>query len=179
MENKKVVLVPVADGAEEIETVTIVDVLRRAEINVILSSVMGKLPGSTIPPIIKGSRGIGLVCDEYFEDSEHNEYDIIVLPGGLENSKRLAECTNLIKKLKSQKERSKYYAAICASPALVLEPHGLLEGHSATCFPTLSDKLKNQEDVEKRVVVSNNCITSRSPGTAMEFSLKLVEILKS
>lgn len=173
---QKSVLVPAADGAEEIETVSIVDILRRAELNVVLASVAQK---SSIQPYIKGSRGINIMCDSYLEDVINKNFDMIALPGGAKNAETLAECKPLITKLQEQKNAKKWYAAICASPAVVFEPHGLLKGHEGTCYPSFADQLSNKSKVEQRVVVSNNCITSRAPGTAIEFALVLVEKLVS
>jgi len=172
----KKVLVPVANGAEEIETVSIVDTLRRAELNVILASIYQKSPET---PIIKGSRNISLVCDNYLESVLGQDYDLIALPGGLKNAEGLAACQPLIKKLHEHKEAGKWFAAICASPAVVFEPHGLLKGEVGTCFPSLAEKLSNKSKIEQRVVVSNNCITSQGPGTALEFALVLIEKLIS
>jgi 4-methyl-5(b-hydroxyethyl)-thiazole monophosphate biosynthesis len=81
--------------------------------------------------------------------------------------------------LKKQKQSGKYYAAICASPAMVFEPHGLLEGEAGTCYPSMQGELKNQEKVKQRVVVSNKCITSQGPCTALEFGYALCEELFS
>jgi len=172
----KTVLVPVADGAEEIETVSIVDTLRRAELNVTLASIYQKGPES---PIIKGSRNINIVCDNYLESILGQDFDLIALPGGLKNAEALSQCQSLIQKLEEQKKAGKWFAAICASPALVFEPHGLLKGEVGTCFPSLAEKLSNKSKIEQRVVVSNNCITSRGPGTAIEFALVLIEKLIS
>ena len=83
----------------------------------------------------------------------------------------------MVEMLKKQKASGKLFAAICASPALVFEPNGLLEGCSGTAYPGLSDKLKDQSRVNERVVVSGNCVTSRGPGTTCEYSLELVRIL--
>lgn len=175
--DKKRVLVPVANGAEEIETTGIVDVLRRAEIEVIMASIHEK---SKKTPIIQGSRGIGLVCDGYLEDYVKDDFDMIALPGGANNAENLSKCSVLIDKLKAQREANKWYAAMCASPAVVFLPHGLVDGEVVTSYPSFSDKFKKHGKYsEERVVVSNNCITSRGPGTAIEFALVLVEKLAS
>jgi protein deglycase len=175
MHDKKIVLVPVSNGAEEIETTSIVDVLRRAEIDVIMASIHEK---SKKTPIIKGSRGIGLVCDGYLEDYLNKDFDMIALSGGAGNAENLAKCTELIDKLKAQREAKKWYAAMCASPAVVFLPHGLVDGEEVTCYPSFAEKFKKYPKYsEERVVVSNNCITSRGPGTAIEFALTLVEKL--
>ena len=173
---KKNVLVPIANGTEEIETMCIVDTLRRADVNVTLASIYHK---SSNLPIIKGSRDISIVCDNYLENVINKDYDMIALPGGAQNAEELSGCHILIDKLQKQKEAMKWYAAICASPALVFQPHGLLDGHEGTCYPSFESKLKNKSKASHRVVVSKNCITSQGPGTALEFALMLVEKLVS
>lgn len=92
-------------------------------------------------------------------------------------AKHLRDSKELIKILKQQKNEGRLYGAICASPAVVLQSHGLLEGRRATNHPSFSNMLENREDINSRVVVDGNCVTSRGPGTAIEFALKLVEIL--
>ena len=163
----KKVLVPIADGIEELEAVTIIDVLRRADVEVTVASVGRKQ--------IVASRGVHLVADAIILDCVNKTFDLIALPGGLPGAEHLRDSPELISLLKSQAESGRLYAAICASPVCVLEHHGLLEGKKATCYPALADKLSNAEDA--RVVVDGNCITSQGAGTAMEFSLKLVELL--
>jgi len=90
---------------------------------------------------LKGSNGISIVSDCHYEDCDEKEYDMIALPGGLKNAQLLADCKSLIRKLNKQKEDNKYYAAICASPAIVFERHNLLKGELATCHPSLESKL--------------------------------------
>jgi len=102
---------------------------------------------------------------------------LIALPGGMPGAEYLRDCKVLIEMLKKQNEAGRFYAAICASPAVVLEHHGLLARKKATCFPSLQDKLKNKEAVSQRVVADGNCITSQGAGSALEFALKLVEVL--
>lgn len=176
MQEKKSVLVPVGDGAEEIETTCIVDILRRAEIEVTMASAHKK---SSEAPIINGSRGIRLVCDNYLEDVIEKDYDMIALPGGAKNAENLAASTILIEKLKRQRALDKWYCAICASPAVVFLPNGLLDGEDATCHPNFSNRFTNLKRMNDRVVISNKCITSRGPGTSIEFALTLVEKLTS
>jgi 4-methyl-5(b-hydroxyethyl)-thiazole monophosphate biosynthesis len=166
----KTVLVPIADGTEEIEAVNIIDTLRRAGLEVTVASVMGKLQ-------IKASRGVHLVADTLITKCTDNMYDAIVLPGGIPGAEHLRDSLELVLMLKQQKDAGRIYAAICASPAVVFESHGLLEGKQATAHPAFSDKLNNQEAVNNRVVVDGTCVTSRGPGTAIEFALKLIEVM--
>lgn len=164
---RKTVLIPIADGTEEIEAIAVVDTLRRAGAEVTIATV-GNLQ-------IAASRGVKLVADKLIADCSNETYDLIVLPGGMPGTEHLRDCPELINMLKKQKAGNRLYAAICAAPALVLQQHGLLEGITATCHPSLFDKLQNKD--ESRVVVDQNCITSQGPGTAIEFALKLVELL--
>ena len=161
-------LVPIADGIEELEAVTIIDVLRRGGVEVTVASVVGQSQ-------IVASRGVRLVVDAVISDCADKRFDLIALPGGLPGAEHLRDSEELTVLLKSAAESGRFYAAICASPAYVLEHHGLLKSKKATCYPSLADKLSNTKDA--RVVVDGNCITSQGPGTAVEFSLKLVEIL--
>ncbi|HPS56150.1 MAG TPA: DJ-1/PfpI family protein [Sedimentisphaerales bacterium] len=165
--NKKV-LVTIADGIEEIEAVCIIDVLRRAGSDVTVAAVGDSLQ-------ITASRGVVLVADRLIKQCKDISYDLIALPGGMPGAENLRDCTILINMLKKQKTSGRYYAAICASPAVVFAACGLLEGCNATCYPSFIKKLPNH--IDEKVVVDNNCITSQGPGTALLFSLKLVEIL--
>lgn len=165
----KSVLVPIADGTEELEAVTIVDVLRRAEAQVTVASV-GSLQ-------VTASRKVKLVADSLIEDCKSLTYDLIVLPGGLPGAEHLRDCATLIDMLKAQKQAGRLYAAICASPAVALTPHGLLEDKQATCYPSFAETLPDSTQAAKRVVVDGNCITSQGPGTALEFSIELIRQL--
>ncbi len=163
----KKVLVAIADGTEELEAVTIIDVLRRAGAQVIVASV-GKMN-------VLCSRGVRLIADTLISDCTDKEYDLIVLPGGLPGAEHLRDCADLIEMLKQQKDSGRLYAAICASPAVALQPHGLLEGKKATSYPAPNMELPARCD--QKVVVDGNCITSQGPGTALKFSFKLAELL--
>ncbi|KAJ4980867.1 hypothetical protein NE237_031704 [Protea cynaroides] len=162
------VLVPIANGTEEMEAIMIIDILRRASAKVVVASVEDKLE-------ILASRKVKLVADMLLEEAEKLSYDLIVLPGGLGGAHAFASSEKLVNLLKTQKESNKPYGAICASPALVLEPHGLLKGKKATAFPAMCNKLSDQSEVENRVVVDGYLVTSRGPGTSMEFALAIVE----
>ena len=165
----KKVLVPIADGTEEIEAVCIIDVLRRAGDSVTVASV-GELQ-------VTASRGTKLVADKLIHECLEETYDLIALPGGIPGAEHLRDSGELAGMLKKQREEDRSYAAVCAAPAVVLQHHGLLTGLRATCHPAFVDELENKEALESRVVVDGNCITSRGAGTALEFALKLVEIL--
>ncbi len=165
----KKVLVLIADGTEEIEAVCIIDTLRRAGAEVTVASV-GQLQ-------VTASREVKLVADALIADCAGVTYDCIALPGGMPGAEHLRDCAPLIAKLKEQKASGRLYAAICASPAVVLQPHGLLEGVKATCFPSCRDQLDPAYALNDRVVVDKSCVTSQGPGTAIKFALKLVELL--
>jgi len=165
----KKVLVPIADGTEEIEAVCIIDTLRRAGLEVTVASV-GKLQ-------VTASRSVKLVADALIADCVSKTYDCIALPGGMPGAEHLRDSAELITMLKKQKVAGRLYAAICASPVVALQPHGLLDGVRATCFPSVRSKLPPSLTSDERVVVDGNCVTSQGPGTAIEFALKLIELL--
>ena len=164
------VLVPLAPGCEELEAVTVIDVLRRAEIEVVTA-------GLDDAPV-RASRGTVLVPDTTLDEALGGEYDMIVLPGGMPGMENLKKDERILRTLKAMAEQGKYTAAICASPVVLAEA-GLLGGRSATGYPGFLEGL-GLEDVtlkEESVVRDGKVITSRGPGTAMDFSLELVELL--
>ncbi|CAL9777206.1 unnamed protein product [Musa acuminata subsp. burmannicoides] len=164
------ILVPIANGSEEMEAVMIIDTLRRAKANVVVASVEDKLE-------IVASRKVKLIADMLLDEAIKLQYDLIVLPGGLPGAQAFSNSEKLVNLLRKQAESSKLYGAICASPAIVLETHGLLKGKKATAYPAMCDKLSDQSCCENRVVVDGNLITSRGPGTSLEFALAIVEKL--
>jgi 4-methyl-5(b-hydroxyethyl)-thiazole monophosphate biosynthesis len=166
---QKKVLVPVADGTEDLEAVGIIDILRRAEAEVTVASVG--------PLQIVGSRGIKMIADTLISDCVGSEYDLVVLPGGIPGADNLRDSTELTGILKCQYKKGRLYGAICASPAIILEHHGLLQGRKATCHPAFTDQLSNIDKIKSKVVVDGNCITSQGAGTVIEFALTLVELL--
>lgn len=170
--SESTVLLAVADGSEEIELITIADVLRRADINVTIVSVMTQRQ-------VTGAHNIQLRADALMADVMHEEYDAIVLPGGMPGAEHLSKCTALISMLKEQDSRGEVVAAICASPAVVLAKHGLLKGRRAVAYPGFEEGLTQSgaELVLENVVHDGNVITSRGPATAMEFALYLIQVL--
>jgi len=164
----KKVLVPLAPGFEEIETVTVVDILRRAGARVTLA---GTEDGS-----LEGSRGIRLIADILLEKVDIDEFDLVVLPGGQPGTINLQKNERVQIMLETMNRNGKLIAAICAAP-LVLQSAGILQGRTTTSHPSVKDGLNEVNYSEGRVVVDGNLITSRGPGTAMEFAMKLVEIL--
>jgi 4-methyl-5(b-hydroxyethyl)-thiazole monophosphate biosynthesis len=165
----KKVLVAIADGSEEIEAVCIIDTLRRAGAEVTVASV-DQLQ-------VTASRDVKIVADAQIADCVNQTYDGIALPGGMPGAEHLRDSAELIGMLKKQKQAGRLYAALCASPAVALQPHGLLDGVRATCFPAFRNRLDPAYASDDRVVVDGHCVTSQGPGTAIEFALKLVELL--
>lgn len=164
------VLLPLAEGFEELEAVTIVDILRRGEIEVV---VAGLHEGP-----VRGSRHTVLLPDTVLAAVMDDSFDMMVLPGGLPGSTNLNKDPRIHALLQRLTLEGKGIAAICAAP-LVLAGAGLLRGKKATSFPgALSQKnLEGVEYQESGVVVDGRVVTSRGPGTAMDFALTLVEIL--
>ena len=159
------VLVPLADGFEELEAVTLVDTLRRAELEVTMASV-GALE-------VRGSRGVRVLADALWADLDPAACDAIVLPGGLEGTLTLAEHSGVLAALEAQVRRGGEVAAVCAAP-LVLDAAGLLEGRSMTCHPSVRDRLRGAQARDERVVRDGALVTSQGPGTSLEFALALV-----
>ncbi len=162
------VLVPLAPGFEEIETITVVDVLRRAGARVTL--------GGTEEGPLRGSRGILVMPDSALSEQSPVDYDMIVLPGGQPGTTNLKNNPELIEFIKTMNREDKIISAICAAP-LVLQEADLIKDKMITSHPSIKAELNAKNYSESRVVVDGNLITSRSPGTALEFALKLVEIL--
>jgi 4-methyl-5(b-hydroxyethyl)-thiazole monophosphate biosynthesis len=162
-------LVPIADGTEETEAVSIIDVLRRAGTDVTVASVNDLQ--------VTCSRGVKLTADKPIEQCSGEAWDLIALPGGTGGAENLRDSETLVSMLREHAGSGRLLGAICAAPALVLETHGLIKGRKATCHPSFADRLSNQEEIESRVVADENLVTSRGPGTAIEFALKLVELL--
>jgi 4-methyl-5(b-hydroxyethyl)-thiazole monophosphate biosynthesis len=162
----KRVLVPLANGCEEIEAVAIIDVLRRAHLHVVVAGVGART--------LIGSHRIAVTADRSIEEVGGEEFDLIVLPGGMPGTAELATSTVLGEMLIKQNEAGRLIGAICAAPTL-LEQLGLLEGKRVTTHYSVKDRIVSGTYTEDRVVQDGNIITSQGAGTAIEFSLKLVE----
>lgn len=162
-------LVVIAHGSESLEAVTLINVLRRGEVPVTVASIeSGKE--------VEGTRGLKLTADALWTDVAGKDFDLIALPGGEKGAQALAAHAGLVEKLKGQRLAHRWTGAICASPALVLSHHGLLDGKKATCYPAFRDQLLHYVDLP--VVVDGHCVTSQGPATAVAFGLELVEVLK-
>ncbi len=167
----KTVLVLLADGFEEIEAITIVDILRRAELDVILCGINGREPS--------GAYGVTIKADKTIEEVTQGA-DAVVIPGGMPGADNLSKSARVNKIIKDMYASNKLIAAICASPAIVLAPTGVLRGKKATAYPGMEKRFSKETTFkEERVVIDGNIITSRGPGTAISFSLAIVEKLLS
>jgi protein deglycase len=160
-------LVPLAEGFEEIEAVTIIDVLRRGGIDVVTAGLE--------TAIVEGSHKITLISDRLLAHVDPTTFDLIVLPGG-PGTYKLKDDPRIADMLKQQAQTGKLIAAVCAAP-LVLSEAGLLANKKATSFPSVQDKLLVAEYLAVPVVVDGQVVTGRGAGTAMAFALKLVELL--
>ena len=165
------VLVPLAQGCEELEAITITDLLKRAGIEVTTC-------GLDDQPV-KASRGITIIPDTSIDKVQNMSFDLIVLPGGLPGSDHLRDNEQVQSLIKKQVLENKYMAAICAAPKALAEA-GVLEGKTATGFPGVLAALANNNITisENAVEIDGNIVTSRSAGTAMDFALTLVELLE-
>jgi len=164
------VLVPVADGVEMVEALAIVDVFRRGGAEVDIASVGEEL-------LFTSSHNVRIYADKMINDCKNDQYDLIAIPGGIPGAEKLAASEVLAGMLKSQSTDGRLYGAICASPAVVLNKHGLLDGKKATCHPMFTSHLPDQGEVASTVVRDGNCVTSRGAGTAVTFGLELLGML--
>ncbi|MFZ4834123.1 protein deglycase YajL [Rouxiella sp. Mn2063] len=168
------VLVCLAPGSEEIEAVTAIDLLVRAGVSVTTASVAGDGRREIVC-----SRGVRIMADVALVDVADDEFDAIVLPGGLKGAECFRDSLLLVEKVRQLNVTGKIVAAICAAPALVLEFHDLFPVGNMTGFPGLKDKISPTKWMEKRVMFDPrvNLLTSQGPGTSMEFALKLIDLL--
>jgi 4-methyl-5(b-hydroxyethyl)-thiazole monophosphate biosynthesis len=163
-------LIAVADGVEDLEVVTLIDVLRRAGIEVLVASIETRR-------MVSCAHGTRLTADAMLLDVLAQDFDLIVLPGGMPGAQNLADYQPLAERVREQAAAGKLFAAICAAPALALQAYGVLKQRRMTCYPAFSEQLSGCTFVDQPVVVDGNCITSQGPGTALEFALTLVEQL--
>lgn len=159
------VLIPAADGSESLETVSLLNVLRRGGITVQLASITGSLD-------LTLTRDIRLRADAHYDDVAGEAFDAIILPGGERGADALGGHASLIMRLKEQRLAHQWFGGICAAPALALAPHGLLDGKKATCYPSFRERLLHF--VDQPVVVDGHCITSQGPATALAFGLEWI-----
>ena len=164
------VYVLLAEGFEEVEALTPVDLLRRAGVETRLVGVTGAT--------VCGARGINVVTDLSMDEVDLAKADMLVLPGGMPGTTNLYADKRVTDAVRAMADAGKYVAAICAAPSIILGGMGLLEGKKATCYPGMEDKLLGANWQEQPVVVDGNFVTSRGVGTAIAFALTLVTILK-
>ncbi|RKX73358.1 MAG: DJ-1 family protein [Spirochaetes bacterium] len=165
----KKVAVLLADGFEEVEALTPVDFLRRAGIEVITAGIGGRE--------IKGGHDIKVIADVEIDRLKTDELDGVIIPGGNPGAKNVGASKEALKLVRDIEKEGKLIAAICAAPALVLAPAGVLSGKKATCYPGYEGEFKDTSFSDDRVVVDGNLITSRGPGTAAEFSIEIIRYL--
>lgn len=157
------VLVAVADGSESLETVALVNVLRRGDLDVCIASIGKSLE-------VQGTRGLRFMADARLAELDGREFAAIILPGGEAGARALGGHAPLVERLKQQRLAHRWFGGICAAPALALAPHGLLDGKKATCYPAFREHLLHW--VDQPVVVDGHCITSQGPATAIAFGLE-------
>ncbi len=164
------VVLLLADGFEEIEALTPVDILRRGGIEVVTCSVNGDL-------CVYGAHNIMVDADDVVENMDYEDIEAIILPGGMPGADNLENSAEVCELLKYAFENQKLLCAICAAPK-VLGKFGYLNGKKATCFPGFEEYLSGAEVTGERVVTDGNIITSKGMGTAMDFSLAILEYLR-
>jgi 4-methyl-5(b-hydroxyethyl)-thiazole monophosphate biosynthesis len=162
----KKVLVPLAEGFEEIEALATVDVLRRAGIDVVVAG----FPGT----IVKGRSGVKVVADMRIDEIDHKQFDCIVLPGGNPGYINLGKSKKVIEIINDFNTQKKLIAAICGAPS-ILAKHGILDDKRATIFPGMEREIPRPRNAN--VVTDGHIITSQGPGTALEFAFEIVKTL--
>lgn len=167
---EKKIAVHLAEGFEEIEAVSIIDVLRRANIETLVVSVTGK-------KAVTGSHHIQITADVLFEEVDFSTIDMIVLPGGLPGANNLKNHEGLGKQILNFHKKGKPLGAICAAP-LVFGNLGILKNQKATCFPGFENQLLGAEFTGADVETSGKIVTGKGAGVAIKFALKIVETLK-
>lgn len=164
------VYVFLADGFEEIEGLTVVDLLRRAQIETEMVSIMER-------KTVRGSHGIEIGADGLFEDYDYEDAELLVLPGGMPGTRNLGDHEKLCGLLQEHYNQEKMLAAICAAPS-VFGKLGFLQGRKATCYPGFEEELKGAQVCTEKVVTDGTVVTAKGMGAAIEFGLKLIELIK-
>jgi 4-methyl-5(b-hydroxyethyl)-thiazole monophosphate biosynthesis len=166
--SQKRILVLLAPGFEELEAVAVIDILRRAGLEVVSAG--------TISGPISSARNVAILPDKLLDEVTEEVFDLIVLPGGLDGTENLAKDQRVVKMLQKQLGSGRAIGAICAAPT-VLDRYGLAQGKTITCHPTCRHAIQKAQFSEDRVVRDGLLVTSQGPGTAIEFALNLVELL--
>lgn len=168
--NMKKVCVFLADGFEEIEGLTVVDLLRRAEIETTMVSITGKLE-------VTSAHQIKVIADVLFDEYTYYDVDMLVLPGGMPGTINLGAHEGLVSLIKDFNDKDKYLAAICAAPS-VLGENGILNGRHVTSYPGFENKLIGATYTGNKVEIASNVITSKGMGTSIDFALSIISLLK-
>lgn len=164
-------LIFLAPGYEEVEMLTVVDMVRRAKISIDMVS-------ATEEKEVTSSHNVTITADRLLSEADFTEAQMLILPGGIPGTPNLRACEPLCEQLRIFAENdSKWVAAVCAAPT-VLGELGILDGHLATCYPTFADQIICGSYVKKPVVVDGHVITSRGMGTCIEFAAAIIEALK-
>lgn len=164
------ICVHLADGFEEVEAITVIDLLRRADIDVTSVSIMGRMD-------VFGAHNVAIKADKLFEDINYDDCEMIVLPGGGGGANNLDKHAPLIEKIDHFNKNGKWIAAICAAP-MIFGHHNIFNGQKATIYKGMEDELKGAVYVDEKVVVDGHIVTSQGPATAMDFALKIIELIK-
>lgn len=164
----KKIIIPLAQGLEEIEAITNIDVLRRANIEVTTVSLDDLK--------VKGAHNVVILADKLIDEINVEDFDGILLPGGMPGATNLRDDKRIINMVRFLNEKNKLVSAICAAP-IVLEKAGVLKGVKATSYPGFGEEMASSNYVEDRVVVDKNIITGKGPGVALEFALEVVNYL--
>nr|BET44608.1 MAG: DJ-1/PfpI family protein [Candidatus Aschnera chinzeii] len=170
------VLICLTNGVEDIEAVTIIDLLNRAKITTISTNVT-----NTDTLIITCAYGTKIIVDVTLSKIITKEFDALILPGGLEASKTYRDNELVINKIKELRDAKKIVGALCASPAIVIAYHNLYPDANMTCYPQLNHKINNNKFIESPICYDEKAklLTGQGPGTTIEFSLKLIELLSN
>ena len=163
------VLIPLANGFEEVEALTVVDVLRRGNVTVVTASVHPSRE-------VRGAHGVTVVADAVFADVKDADYEAIVLPGGGEGTENLKSCVSLVRRLKRQHEEGRLICAICAAPTILVSAGVLDEGTQVTCYPSCQMELDRPWSPSP-VVVDKTIVTGQAPGSALLFALVVLQTL--
>lgn len=160
-----------APGFEEIEALATVDILRRAGMPLQTVAVNDGL-------LVTGAHGVSVEADYHIDDIDCNDADWLILPGGMPGASNLADCKQLVKMLMNHDAAGKHIAAICASPAIVLAPLGLLENRRATCYPGMAVEGHGVQWIDDMVAVDGTIVTGRGPAAACDMALCIVAMTK-
>ena len=163
-------LIFLAEGYEEVEMLTVVDMVRRAKIDIDMVAIGDQR-------VVKSSHGVCITADRVLDEADFAEAQMLILPGGIPGTPNLRACDTLCQQLQQFAKEEKWVAAVCAAPT-VLGELGILKDHQATCYPSFADQLICGQYVKKPVVRDGKVITSRGMGTCIEFAAEIITALK-